>query len=179
LIDRSAGKEVFAFRLGSVNSFRAIPNVLSFHAGFFGTYNAPTRVLRALPKDPNEPLANLNDPEQIENVRMHRGASFKSDLGVMLDFYKGTTSLMASYIFETKASDTVSGDNGLDYNRLTENSYSWEHGFEFTLEVSSVPSFMDDLALAPAKLSFTWYQPYRGRNVIYAPYGRIDAILLF
>lgn len=179
LIDRSAGKEVYSFRLGAVNSFRAIPQVLSFHAGFFGTYNAPSNVQRALPLDPNEPLANLNDPNQIEKVRLQRGSSFKSDLGVMLDFYKGAASLMASYIFETKASDTVSGNNGLDYARLMENTDSVEHGFEFTFELSSVPSFMDEVALAPVKLSFTWYQPYRGRNVLYAPYGRVDAILLF
>lgn len=179
LVDQPAGKEVFSFRLGSVNSFRAIPQVLSFHAGFFGTYNLPTNVLRALPKDPNAPLANLNDPEQIENVRLNRGASFKSDLGVMLDFYKGTASLMASYIYEVKAGDTVSGNNGLDYDRLMDGTNTSEHGMEFSFELSSVPSFMDDVALAPVKLSFTWYQPFKGRNVLYAPYGRIDAILLF
>jgi hypothetical protein len=42
-----------------------------------------------------------------------------------------------------------------------------------------VQLFLDKKALAPAKLAFSWYQPLKGKNVIYAPYGRVDVVLLF
>ncbi|NCN39684.1 hypothetical protein GW916_00385 [bacterium] len=179
LLDQGAGQDVLSTRLGLVHSFRAIPQVLSFHAGVFGTHYFPGIKRVALPKDPNEPLADLNDPDQIENVRKKIGSAFLADVGVMFDIWKGGISLMASYQYNVKAGDRYSGSNGLDYARLSEGTQSSEHGMELTAEISSIPLFLADKALAPAKMSVTWYQPLAGKNVIYAPYGRMDFVLLF
>ncbi len=179
LLDQSAGQGVYSTRLGLIHSVRAIPHILSFHAGAFGTYYFPGLKRVALPKDPNEPLADLNDPAQIEDVRKKVGSAFLADLGVMLDIYKGGVSLMASYQYNVKAGDNYSGNKGLDYSRLNEGTNSSEHGVELSVEVSSIPLFLADKALAPAKLTFTWYHPLAGKNVIYAPYGRMDFVLLF
>jgi hypothetical protein len=97
----------------------------------------------------------------------------------MLDFWKGGVSFMTSFQSLVRAADKYSGTRGLDYARLNANTAGYEHGVEFSLEFSSVPLFLDKKALAPAKLSFSWYQPLAGKNMIYAPYGRMDAILLF
>jgi hypothetical protein len=179
VFDRAAGEGVVAFKMGAIQSYSLIPYVLSFHGGAFGTYRLPGYKRVALPSDPEAPLANLNDPNQIENVRMKLGPSLNTDVGVMWDFWKGVVSLMGSYQYILRGADRYSGSQGLDYNRLSENTAGYEHGVEFSLELSSVPLFLADKALAPAKVAFSWYQPLAGKNMIYAPYGRLDVVMLF
>jgi hypothetical protein len=179
LFDREAGEGVPSVKLGVAQSLQLLPHRLSLHTAAFGTYRFAGRKTVALPQDPSEPLANLNDPTQIETVQKELGASANSDVGLMLDFWKGGVSFMTSFQSLVRAADKYSGTRGLDYARLNANTAGYEHGVEFSLEFSSVPLFLDKKALAPAKLSFSWYQPLAGKNMIYAPYGRMDAILLF
>lgn len=179
LTDKDVGEGVVAFKLGAIQSLSLLPYRLSVHGGVFGTYRMPGDRIVALPSDPQEPLANLNDPNQIENVRKYLGPSVNTDVGVMLDFWKGAVSLMGSYQYLLRAPDRYVGSRGLDYKRLEVGTGGHEHGVEFSFELSSVPLFLDQKALAPAKLSFSWYQPLAGKNMIYAPYGRVDVVLLF
>jgi len=179
LFDREIGEGVYSMKLGAVQSYTLIPYRLSLHSAVFGTYRFAGTKKVALPREAAEPLADLNDPYQIENVEKQLGASMNSDLGIMLDFWKGGVSFMTSLQSLVKASDRYTGQRDLDYSRLNANTAGYEHGLEFSLEVSSVQLFLDKKALAPAKLSFSWYQPFAGKNMIYAPYGRVDVVLLF
>jgi|GEM_PF-1277046 len=177
--DQDVGEGVVSLKLGAIQSFTILPYKLSFHGGIFGTYRMPGDKTVALPRDSNEPLADLNDPYQIETVRKYLGPSMNADVGLMLDFWKGGVSLMGSYQYILRGENRYVGNRNLDYGRLEEGSGGYEHGMEFSFELSSVPLFLDNKALAPAKLTFSWYQPLAGKNVIYAPYGRVDVVLLF
>jgi hypothetical protein len=179
LFDREVGDGVASLKVGAVQSLTLIPYKLSLHTAAFGTYRMEGRKTVALPRDASEPLADLNDPYQIESVTKQLGPSLNTDIGVMVDFWKGGVSFMTSLQSMFKASDKYSGERSLDYARLNSNTAAYEHGVEFSLEVSSVQLFLDKKALAPAKLAFSWYQPLKGKNVIYAPYGRVDVVLLF
>jgi hypothetical protein len=179
LVDREVGEGAVSVKAGAIQSYRLLPQVLSFHLGVFGTHRLSAKKKVALPRDPSEPLADLNDASQIEQVDRKLGDSLNTDAGVMLDFWKGALSLSASHVYTARAEDRVSGSKGLDYGRLEANTAGYEQGVELGVELSSIPLYLDNVAPAPAKLSFTWYQPMSGKNMIYAPFGRVDAVLLF
>ncbi len=179
LLDRPIGEGVWAYRPMIVHSVRIIPDVLSWHSALSGTYRFSRTRRVALPSDPSKPLANLNDPNQIEDVQYTPGSQIDTDAGLMVDVWKGVLSFSASHQYTLRGSDTVVGQRNLDYDRLTRNTDSYQHSMEVSAEFSSIPLFLDQKAEVPGRLTFTWNQPIAGRNTIYAPFGRIDLVLLF
>lgn len=179
LLDKPLGDGCFALRLSSMHTVKLVPDVLAFESGIMGTWFAPARQTLALPRDPQEDLADLNDPGQIEAVRKQLGPKMDLDLGLDLLLWKGMVELFGSYQFSVKAQDRYWGDQGLDYARLMEGTRSVSHGIEAGIAFSTLPLFRAGKVPAPGKISFRIFQPIAGVNSIYAGYGRLDALLFF
>lgn len=179
LLDRDFGDRTVAVRLGSVHTLKLVPNRLSFQSGVFGTWRAPNRQTVAVPRNPGDALANLNDPYQVEELDRQLGAQLDVDAGFNLDFFRGTVSLFSSYVYTVKSKDKYQGRRELDYKRLASGTDSESQVIESGVELSSVPLFLAKSWPVPAKLMATWVQPVGGKNSLNARYGRLDAILFF
>lgn len=179
LLDRDFGDRTVAVRLGSVHTVKLISNRLNFQSGVFGTWRAPNKLTVGVPRSPQDALANLNDPYQVEEVERQLGAQLDVDAGFNLDFYRGAVSVFSSYVYTAKEMDRYEGRRSLDYGRLSAGTDSESHVIESGVELSSVPLFLAKTWPVPAKLMLSWVQPIGGRNSLNAKYGRLDAILFF
>lgn len=179
LFDRELGEGCFSVKLGSLHTVKIVSEVLNFQSALFGTWRAPSKTTIPIPADSSQLLANVNDPNQIETIHRHLGSELGVDTGLELMLWKGTLTLSGSYQYNTKASDTFSGERGLDYARLSEGTQSLSQSLEWGAELSGVPLFLKKRFPLPGKLIFTFHQPLAGKNTPDASYGRLDAILLF
>ncbi len=179
LIDRDFGDRTISVRVGSVHTLKLVRDRFSFQSGIFGTWRKPTKQTMAIPRQPSDALANLNDPYQVEEIRKELGPQLDLDAGFNLDFYRGAVSLFSSYVYSIKKADVYSGKRQLDYARLGAGTKSESQALESGLELSSVPLFLAKKWPLPAKLVATWVQPVGGKNNLFARYGRLDAILFF
>lgn len=179
VMDRELGDGSLAIKVGSLHTLKIVPNVFYWQSGVFGTWHAPSSTIRAVPLSPADDLPNLNDPEQIEDVRRHLGAQLDLDTGLQLDLWKGLISFAGSYQYSAKAADLYQGSRGHDYARLMKDTDSLNESMELNAEFSAIPLYQKKLIPIPGKLAFTWHSPLAGKNTPYAGYGRIDAILFF
>ncbi len=180
LLDRPVGDESFSLRLGSVHSLKILPGRLTLLGGVFGTVYTPHTKRMGVPLSESQALPNLKDPQQIAHVTKLRSPQLNTDIGLMLDFWKGALSFSASHLFLIKGRDQYRGNKkGLAYSYYETNTEGWEQGVEISGEISTIPLYLDNIFPAPGKFTFTWYQPYKGKNQIIAPFGRIDFVMLF
>jgi len=179
LLDRPLGQENYSLRVSNLNDLKMIPHVLSLNTSISTTVHSVSQSLRAVKRDTSQRLPNLNDPYQVGVVNKYRGIDLGLESGLMLDVWRGAISLSGSYVYRHHLKDRHSGDRDLLYDELSENS-DWElHSVEASFELSSVPLFLKNIAPVPARVMFTWHQPFAGRNTEFVPYGRIDVVLLF
>ncbi len=179
LVDRPLGDGSASFRLGSLHDLRVFPGILTLTSAAFLTFAAPAHPMLAGKKSEDEILPNLNDPSQIGRVSFQRAPRFDLDTGVMADIWQGVLSFSMSYLYTAQGSNQIRGSKSLSYAFLEKNSASKSHGIEAGIEFSTIPLFKKRVVDAPAKLSFSWYQPLRGQNTLYSPYGRLDVVMLF
>ncbi len=179
LFDRGLGSGAYGFKAGTYHDVRIVPGVFSFNSAFLGTLYTSNFETRGIKRTSDQFLPNLTDPYQIERVKKQTSPKIRADAGFMVEFWRGAWALSSTYVFEGRGNDRYKGARDLDYGSLSVNSWSRLHGIESSLELSSVPSFVEKKAPLPGKLTLTWFQPIGGKNVALAPYGRLDVLLLF
>lgn len=179
LFDSDFGDETLAIRAASIHEVRPIPGLINLHSAVVGTYRFPTVQTMAVPLTAEQNLPNTSDVGQIVDVRRDLGASVDVEVGAMFDIYGGTVSFDVTYQYSLRAMDRFSGAAPVYYGYLMKPGASELHGVEFTAELSSIYLFLKEISPVPAKLWITWYQPLRGRNVTYAPYGTVNIAMLF
>lgn len=179
LLDRPIGAGNYSLKLGLLQDIKPLGPRWIISSAFFVTRHFASQDVRAIRKDPEQLLPNLNDPYQIETVRKQRGWDFSSDVAISRGLFRNVVWLGFSYVYAYHGSDRYEGARDLNYAELASNTQTEEHGFEYSLELSSIQLFLDELFPLPAKLVFAWYEPIKGRNALYAPYGRMDFALLF
>lgn len=179
LFDRPFGDQSYGLRLGSLHSLKLIPDVLTFQSALFGMIHVPSRVTIAAPLDPSQDIADLNDPNQIEEVSRTLGAQVDLDTGLELTLLQGILTVTGSYQYMGKMQDSMMGSRGLDYQRLVKNTEGTAHSVEAGIQFSSVPLFTAKKAPIPGKIALLYHQTLAGQNVAYANSGRVDAVLFF
>jgi hypothetical protein len=179
LADSELGEGSWSTKVGSVHSLHLLPKILDFHTAVSGTWRAPSKKKVALPKNPDQQLANLNDPNQIEVVNKQLGPEFYSEAGVSLGLWPGVINFSPAYFLTMKGEDHYSGNKGLDYGRLSKNTDTYSHGIELELEFSAVNLYLQGKSPIPGKIALVFNRPLYAENSIIAPYGRLDAFLFF
>ncbi len=179
IFDKPLGQGALSFKAGAYADTRIIPGLLSFNNALSVTVYEPSETLRAIRRDANSQLPNLNDPYQIERVKKNTGADLKFESGLMVDFWKGALNISTTYVYESHGQDRYAGARDLLYSTLSENTSSRLHSLETSLEFSSIPLYLDKKAPLPGKIVLTWNQPLGGQNIPLAAYGRVDLVLLF
>jgi hypothetical protein len=179
LLDRPLGEGNWSARVGSLHDLNLVPGLFSLRSALFVTWNLPSDKIRAIPLSASDPLPDLNDPNQIERIRMQRGARLDTDFGAVVDLFRGLVSLSASYLYTVQGQDSVQGQRNLAYSELVRNSAWEQHAIELGVELSSVSLFQSELFPLPGKIGLSVFQPVAGVNTIVSPYGRFDVILFF
>jgi hypothetical protein len=179
LLDRPLGNGHYALKIGLLQDFKPLGPRWILSSALFITHNFEGRERKAIRMNQDQLLPNLNDPYQIESVRKKRGLDFTTDVALSRSFFDGAVWFGASYIYAYHGQDKYFGTRSLDYSELSLNTQTEEHGFELSLELSSIQLFLKEKFPIPGKLVFAWYEPFKGKNAMYAPYGRMDFALLF
>jgi hypothetical protein len=179
LVDRELAEGNWALKAATIHEVKFVPGLLSWSSSLWGTWRAPTTRTMAFARSTDQNLPDLNDPYQIETLQRQYGPQLDLDTGLQLSLFNGVFNFMGSYQYTLRGSDKLFGKRDLDYARWTANTESETHGVEFIAEFSTIPLYFSKTWPLPSKVSFTWYQPFKGRNSIYTPYGRIDVVVLF
>ncbi|NCN40886.1 hypothetical protein GW916_06505 [bacterium] len=178
-LDQDLAEKAWAVRMMHLSEFQIIPKTLYWSFTVGGKYRFAKEQTRAYALNSEELLPNLNDPYQIETVSKTIGAEFNVDTGLQLSMFHGLVNVMGGYFYSAKASDRINGTRGLDYARETSGTDAILQGFEAAVEVSTFNAFLRNKFIAPVKVSLAYVHPTFGRNTIYAPYWRLDSVLLF
>lgn len=179
LLDRPFGNGSYAFKVGFLQDFKPLGPRWTLSSAVFLTHNFMGQQIMAVRRTPDQLLPDLNDPYQIETLQKKRGLDFSTDVAVSRSFINGSVGLALSYIYSYHGEDQFMGQRSLDYASLSKDTETNEHGLEISLEFSSIQMFLDETFPMPGKMVFAWYEPLKGRNSLYAPYGRMDFALLF
>lgn len=179
VVDREIAEGNWALKVASIHEVKMIPGVLSWSSSAWGVWRAPVQRTMAFARSSDQSLPDLTDPYQIETVTRQYGSQLDLDTGLQLSLFHGVVNFLGSYQYSVHAQDMIYGARNLDYARWMANTNSETHGVELIAELSSIPLFMAKAFPMPAKVSFTWYQPFAGRNSVFTPYGRIDVVVLF
>jgi hypothetical protein len=179
LLDRPLGQNNVSLRLGAYGDYRILPGLLSWNSSVSVMGHFNSKETRAIKLDPAQDLPNLNDPRQVELLTKSTGPDLKIESGFMVDFWKGIVNLSSTYVWEYHGKDAFQGRSSLDYGALSGGTEAETHAVDLALEFSTIPAYLDNNFPVPAKFVLSWYQPFYGRNVPLASYGRIDFVLLF
>jgi hypothetical protein len=179
ILDQDLAENTWGARLTHISELQLWPNVLSWSTLISGMLRAPRQQERAYARSPDEPLPDLNDPYQIENVEKTIGPEFNAESGLMLGLFKGLFNVSGTYFYSRKAEDRIRGQRGLDYERETRGTASESHGYQIAAEFSTFTAFQRNAFFIPLKFSAAYVRPVAGRNTIFAPYWRFDSVVLF
>lgn len=179
IADKDMDESNWALKLAAIQEFRLIPEKLDISTALWGKWRAPHKRTMAFRKDDTQSLPNLNDPYQIENVTRQRGAEMNFSSGANLSFFKTLLNFMGTYHFTKKQSDRIYGQRNLQYNSWTDGSATELHAYETGIEISTISAFLRNKFPAPGRISLSYFKPFSGKNTYYAPYWRLDVIMLF
>lgn len=179
ILDQDFSDKSWGFKLSHLSELTIVPQILSWSMTMGGVMRLPKSQTRAYALSEDQLLPDLNDPNQIEEVRKTIGPEFNATSGLQLSLFKGWVNLMGSYYYSVKGEDKIKGQRGLDYERETYNSAAMSHGYEMSLEFSTIAPYQRNVFFAPIRLSAAYVHPVGGRDTIFAPYWRFDSVLLF
>ena len=178
-LDQDIAENTWAYRLTHLSEFQIVPKRLYWSMSFGGKYRSAKKQTRAYALNSDAILPDLNDPWQIETVSKKIGSEFNFDTGLQASFFGGLINVMGSYFYSAKASDSIAGSRGLDYQRETSGTASQLQGYEAAIEISTFTAFQRNAFFIPMKLTAAYVHPISGRNTIFAPYWRFDSVILF
>ena len=179
LLERDLTENTWAIKASHLSEYQIVPYRLSWSTLVGTTVRLPKQQTRAYALTSNEVLPDLRDPRQIETVSKTIGPEINAETGLQASFFGGVLNLMGSYFYTQKAEDFIEGARGLDYARETNNTAAMSHGMELALELSTFAAYQRNSFFIPFKISTAYVRPLAGRNTVFAPYWRLDSVLLF
>ncbi|MEO5667628.1 MAG: hypothetical protein ABIR96_06195 [Bdellovibrionota bacterium] len=179
VLDQDLTEDVWALKLSHLSEYQIRPHSLSWSTTIGGIVRLPKTQERAYARSASDPLPDLTDPYQIESVRKLIGPELNMDSGLQWSLAQGWVSLMGSAFYSVKAKDRIYGHRDLDYLRETAGTAAQTQGLELAVQVSSISSFRRNSFPLPFNVTVAYVNPMRGHDSIYAPYWRLDSVILF
>jgi hypothetical protein len=178
-LEQELTENAWALKLSHLAEYQILPKRFSWATSLGATVRLPKQQTRAYALNREQVLPDLNDPSQIETVSKTIGPELSAETGLSYSFFQGLVNVMGTYFYNLKGQDTIRGGRNLDYARETRGTAAMSHGYEVAVELSTFSAYLRESFFLPFKISTAYVAPVAGRNLIYAPYWRLDSVLLF
>ena len=174
LQDYSFGSGATALLLRLHNDFIAIDNLLLDVTFKYDLYLSDNET-RRVPEDVDFPITLAANTENVDRnignvfeVNLYSRYSLTNGLGFSLE-----------YFYANKQKDDVSGNKGLAYSSLEEESNYQEHVYKIGLFYSTVPKYLDKTFPVPLIVSATYRNRFKGENLLNSDYLGLKLSMYF
>jgi hypothetical protein len=177
LLDRSTGDGQWDLAFEVASEWDPIKPITLGLASRY-TLQLPNTERRALLRDGQSGLPNLNDPQTVREVRRNLGDVIDGEVSAKYTFLSAW-SLIGLYGVSYKAQDRYTGPEGYQISALEENTASSDSRYELGLNYSTIPAFARNAFPVPLEMKLSYNSLIAGTNTPRSAYARMDFIVYF